>query len=87
MVEIKIPGNAPEIEKIIDDLIIEPHVRIKDVVLRRRLGIYAKPAIDANLLGIYYNRNKRDSIAVLHCKTVKKKHGRGSSTNYLFPFL
>ncbi len=84
-----IKKNLPNIERLMDNLISEPYVLIKDNKQARNLGRYARPLRKKKILLISGDIKLKESVAVLKINnytkkgSVKKKVDR-NKINYLF---
>jgi len=89
MYKLRLPGNVPEIESFMDNLIKQPYVVIPDAMFARRVGMYVSPLKKQNILGIYRDLSINETIAVLKNKQVSKHNGVGRSIEYDFdiPFV
>lgn len=87
MYRVKIPGNKPDVEKLLDTCIKKPfHTHPIDNSLARKLGYYLNEdkIIDDGVFEILYNRRTRSSKAVINTFNVKKQNGKGKSIEYIF---
>lgn len=82
MYRLKLPGNLPDIESLIDNLIEQPYVELNNSGQSRKLGFYTKD-LPKGVLKIYWNRELKESIAILKVKEATKKNGKGKSIEYI----
>ena len=84
MYKLRLPGNVPEIESFMDNLIKQPYVVIPDIQFARRVGMYVSPLKKQRIIGIYRDLSINETIAVLKVKSVSKHDGIGRSIEYDF---
>lgn len=82
MYKFSIKASLPRIETVMDKLWKEPYVILKDPIVARNLGVYAKPLRKNKILHISQDKRTKETIAVLKRKPVQKKRGR--KVDYIF---
>lgn len=91
MYTFKMKPSLPDIEKMMDDLINKPLIKIDDKNNAKKLGKYAKPLRERKVLTIAQDKRLNETIAYLKCNnvirpgSVTKKKGR--KIEYIFDDL
>lgn len=91
MYTLKLKNSLQDMEKMMDDLINKPLIRINDKNNAKRLGRYAKPLRERKVLTIAKDKRLNETIAYLKCNnvlrpgSVRKKKGR--KIEYIFDDL
>lgn len=85
MVEIKIPHNLVDINKVAEILLDSPlYVEINNPVLLRKIGFYMKPLTNQGLLRILPGRNDTLGSALICKSRTVTKITNGHLNRYIF---